>query len=143
MHYVFVSMLQVCKYSFSCMSPDIDEKAIRHPDPRQLPLCVARGKMEALKKRVTTPAIIITADQIVLYEGTVREKPEDKKQAHEFLSSYSNKSAQTVSAIVVHNTATEKTSDGVDVASVKFSGISGISSSVPPHAIWALLSQYI
>jgi septum formation protein len=70
-------------------------------------------------------AIIITADQIVLYNGVVREKPQDKKQAHEFLLSYANKSAQTVSAIVVHNTATEMTSGEVEIASVKFNDIPG------------------
>ena len=95
--------------------------------------------------RVYRQAIIITADQIVLYEGTVREKPEDKQQAHDYLSSYSHKSAQvphdafcsqqtfdivppyglqTVSAMVVHNTTNNKTADGTHIASVKFNAIS-------------------
>jgi septum formation protein len=53
-------------YNFSTLSPDIDEKAIRHSDPYLLPVLVARAKADALLKRVNIPALIITADQVVL-----------------------------------------------------------------------------
>lgn len=52
--------------SFSSMKPDIDEKALRHPDPYGLPVVVAGAKCDALLKRVHIPAIVITADQIVV-----------------------------------------------------------------------------
>jgi septum formation protein len=109
---------------FSTASPDIDEKAVRHPgDPKQLPLHVARAKMDAMKTRVTEPSIIVTADQIVLFNGEVREKPTDEKQAREFLASYSNQSCETVSALVVHNSASKQTAEAVHIASVKFLAI--------------------
>ena len=81
-------MKQLCLTDYQTWAPDIDEKEIRHPDPYQLPLHVARGKMEVsfiysasyilicvcgiqeLKKREDVRSsenyVIITADQIVL-----------------------------------------------------------------------------
>ena len=158
-------------YNFSTLNPDIDEKAIRHPNPYVLPTLVARAKADALVKRVNIPALIITADQVVLaprpdleasvaaaggsgpsetashtdesaaaagidvasiQNGTerhdpssveMREKPESLEQARRFIETYSGKWIQTVSAIVVHNTATGARVDGVDLATVHFADI--------------------
>ena len=51
---------------FSTMRADIDEKAVRHADPYALPVVVAAAKCKALLQRVRIPAVIITADQVVL-----------------------------------------------------------------------------
>lgn len=51
---------------FSTMRADIDEKAVRHIDPYALPVVVAAAKCKALLQRVRIPAVIITADQVVL-----------------------------------------------------------------------------
>lgn len=80
------------------VSADIDEKQIRHEDPRQMVQHIARGKREelirqlgGLEKLREQRAIIFTTDQVaVTKEGVVREKPEDRNQAVEFLRSYSN-----------------------------------------------------
>jgi septum formation protein len=117
-------MSQLFGDKFSTMLPDIDEKAVRHPDPKQLPLYVARAKMDAMVTRVSVPSIIVCADQIVLFNGTVREKPADEKQARDFLASYSNRSCETVSALVVHNTVSKETVEEVHVATIKFMEIS-------------------
>lgn len=52
------------------------------------------------KGNETTEFILVTADQIVLYKDEIREKPENESQALHFLSSYSNSSVSTISAIV-------------------------------------------
>jgi len=148
-------------YHFSTLSPDIDEKAIRHPNPYLLPTLVARAKADALVKRVNIPALIITADQVVLAprpatsaaaaassapsesagDGAerhdpdtveMREKPESLEQARHFIETYSGRWIQTVSAVVVHNTVTGARVDGVDLATVHFSDI-------PPSTIDSLL----
>lgn len=49
---------------FSTVSPDIDEKAIRDPDPRKMCAMIARAKAEALTGRVDKPALLVTADQV-------------------------------------------------------------------------------
>ncbi len=155
-------------YNFSTLDPDIDEKAVRHSNPYLLPTMVARAKADALVKRVNIPALIITADQVVLAPRSdlsdpqavgsepaaaacsgdsaeskagadalhgsgaerhdidtveMREKPESLEQARHFIETYSGKWIQTVSAIVVHNTATGVRVDGTDLATVHFSDI--------------------
>eukprot|EP01012_Entosiphon_sulcatum_P061358 TRINITY_DN8686_c0_g1_i1.p1 TRINITY_DN8686_c0_g1~~TRINITY_DN8686_c0_g1_i1.p1 ORF type:complete len:194 (-),score=32.61 TRINITY_DN8686_c0_g1_i1:9-590(-) len=107
----------------SLMSPDIDEKAIRHPDPEVLPLLVARGKAAALLERIRgqeTPAVLICCDQVVRYKGEIREKPESAEENRRFLESYATGPPETISAIVVHNTANAKQAEGIDVAAVHY-----------------------
>src|SRR5690348_16127972 len=93
-------VLERLGYQFSCMSPDIDEKAIRHPDPKEMTLMIARAKGQALLSKVLTsfrkkhnsiakfvedkqisePTLLITSDQVVSWNGQVREKPESAQQ---------------------------------------------------------------
>lgn len=85
------------------IAPDIDEKAIRNPDPFLLPVIIAKAKATAILSRLHDsrgPFMLLTADQIVLYGSEVREKPIDEAQATEFLSSYSEREVSTISAVV-------------------------------------------
>ena len=107
-------------YDFEIISPDIDEKAIRHPDPRELTTAIATAKNEAVAKRVGEPAIIITSDQVVICNGEIREKPVDEAEARKFLNSYSTYPAETCTAVVVTNTETGKQERGIDIAKVYF-----------------------
>eukprot|EP00743_Colponemidia_sp_Colp-15_P004779 GILK01005147.1.p1 GENE.GILK01005147.1~~GILK01005147.1.p1 ORF type:complete len:203 (-),score=29.14 GILK01005147.1:103-630(-) len=99
--------------------PDIDEKAIRKSDPRELVLAIAAAKAEALIGR-HPDTIVITADQVVTHDGTIREKPDDTQEAAEFLRSYGNNKATTVSGLHVVNTSNGKVAFGIDEASVHF-----------------------
>lgn len=51
---------------FSTASPDIDEKAIRDPDPRKMCADIARAKARALLESLEKPGILVTADQVRL-----------------------------------------------------------------------------
>lgn len=110
----------------SMMSPEIDEKAIRHEDAEQLVLAIAHAKADALLPRIpqsTERIFLITADQVARYKGQIREKPKDRNQAFEFLKSYSNSSVETISGIVVTDVSTNIRQEGVDIATVYFSHI--------------------
>uniref|UniRef100_A0A7S2XZD4 Septum formation protein Maf n=1 Tax=Fibrocapsa japonica TaxID=94617 RepID=A0A7S2XZD4_9STRA len=118
-------VLQTAGWDFSCMSPDIDEKAIRCENPEELVILISRGKTEALLPRVTgSPSILICSDQVVSFQGTIREKPENEDQARAYLSSYSGNSVSTVSGVMVTNTGSGKSAEGVDVATVHWDTIS-------------------
>jgi len=52
--------------------------------------------------------------------GSIREKPEDNSQCREFLRSYKDFPAVCVTAVVVTNTDTRETYEGVDVATQHF-----------------------
>lgn len=116
-------ILKKLGFEFEVREAGIDEKAIRFSDPKKLTLALAAAKKEALVKKIKEPAILITSDQVVIYQNEIREKPKDVKEAKSFLESYQFHPAETVTAVVVFNTVTKKTFQGVDVARVWFKPI--------------------
>lgn len=109
-------------YDFTVLAADIDEKAIRHDDFRQLPLLVAQAKSDAVQKMLEgkEPAILITCDTVVVHDGKLYEKPKDETEARDMLMSYSTKPAEVICGVIVTNTATGKTASGLDSAKVYF-----------------------
>lgn len=92
---------------FTILKPDIDEKSVSERSTAQTPsdisLAVARAKADALLSRIEKghDALIVTTDQVVAWEGGVREKPVDEEGCREYLRSYANAPAETHSAVVV------------------------------------------
>ncbi|MFA6536187.1 MAG: Maf family nucleotide pyrophosphatase [Candidatus Paceibacterota bacterium] len=110
-------------YKFSVMSPGIDEKAIRHDDPKKLTSLLANAKADALLERIKSPAILITSDQVVVCNGQILEKPESPAQAKDFLSRYVDHPAETTATVVVTDTKSGKRFEGLDIAKVFFDRI--------------------
>jgi len=108
---------------FEVLSPDIDEKAIRYSDPKQLTMAIANAKADALITKVTEPAILIASDQVVVYEGVIREKAKDADEAREFLGSYNHAPAGLTGAIVVVDTKTGKRVSGAQMSRIYFKKI--------------------
>lgn len=111
-------LLEQAGYHFSVMSADIDEKAIRHPDPKQLVLAIANAKADVLLRTVAPDNVLITADQVVMCHDEIFEKPASKQQARHFLQTYNKYSAYTITGLVVSHQG--KRVSGVDVAKVNF-----------------------
>ncbi|XP_050267472.1 uncharacterized protein LOC126712252 [Quercus robur] len=76
-------------YEFTIMFADIDEKCIRKEKPEDLVMALAEAKAEAILQRLpigeyvkdVKPTLLITCDQVVVYEGVIREKPSSKEEA--------------------------------------------------------------
>jgi septum formation protein len=107
-------------YAFAVMPAHIDERAIRSEDPGALTLALAHAKADALLPQIHEPALLITADQVVVWRGTIREKPAHAEEVRAFLQGYAEGPAETVTAVVVTNTATGVRQQGVDRATVWF-----------------------
>lgn len=95
----------------------------------EMPVLIAQGKAKALMKRLKDthskdPAVVITADQIVLYKGVIREKPDDAEMAVHYLSSYNFDKVSTVSAVVVTHYPSGVQAHGIDVATVYWGELS-------------------
>eukprot|EP01038_Epipyxis_sp_PR26KG_P011076 gene11076-14871_t len=123
------AVIDELNWPYEQMSPDIDEKAIRCDDPHELPILIAKAKAQAIIDRLeianeTEPCIIITMDQITLYDGKVREKPINESEAFEFLSSYSNNYVSTLSAVIITAFPSKKQKAGLDTATVHWHNIS-------------------
>ncbi|XP_057503662.1 uncharacterized protein LOC130787288 isoform X4 [Actinidia eriantha] len=101
-------------YDFKIMTADIDEKSIRKETSEELVMALAEAKAEAIIPKLPSgdckedaePSILITFDQVVVYEGMVREKPSSEEEARQFLKGYSGGSAATVSSVLVANLKT-------------------------------------
>jgi septum formation protein len=104
---------------FEGLSADLDETAIRHPDPSSLALALAHAKADALLPRLASPALLVTCDQVVSCAGELREKPADADQARAWLAGYASQPARTHSAVVVCDSRNGARAAGIDVAEVR------------------------
>ncbi|KAL9449173.1 hypothetical protein AB3S75_011160 [Citrus x aurantiifolia] len=101
-------------YGFSVMAADIDEKSIRKEKPEDLVMAIAEAKAEAILNRLpigdyikeAEPTILITGDQVVVYEGVIREKPSSREEARQFIKDYSGGQCATVGSVLVTNLKT-------------------------------------
>ena len=114
-------ILESMGYKFEIMDPNIDEKVIRERSPQALTLKIALAKSEALLPKITgEEVLLITADQVVVYRGEVREKPIDRAEAIKFLTGYNYYPAQTVTSVVVTYTPTGLKVMAIDSAMIYF-----------------------
>lgn len=128
-------ILENAGFTFNVITANIDEKEIRSQNFEELPLLLARAKAKKLLEQIHKDCILITADQVVVYNGQLREKPETKDQARAYLESYMiEHPAQTYTAVVVTNTKTGKQKEAVDTAKVYFKKI-------PSHIIDTLIQE--
>jgi septum formation protein len=118
-------VLQAMGYEFEVMVSDFDEKSIRDTNPVNLVLKLAHAKARTLLAQIKKPAILITSDQVVLCDDKILEKPADNREAEQYLRWYMDHPAETITAVVVVNTATHQQIDGVDIAKVHFRHIPG------------------
>ncbi|PKA50391.1 hypothetical protein AXF42_Ash013480 [Apostasia shenzhenica] len=115
-------------YEFSVMTADIDEKQIRLEKPEELVMALAEAKADAILGKIHVidffdkdePTLLITADQVVIHGGKIREKPSDKDEAREFIKGYSEGHAATVGFVLVTNLKTGARRGGWDKAEVSF-----------------------
>ncbi|CAI5465867.1 unnamed protein product [Closterium sp. Yama58-4] len=116
---------------FEIMKPGIDEEAIRSADPNELVSLLSRAKADALLAKLKAegrtfpetadvPTLLITADQVVVHEDRILEKPLSEAEAREFIRGYSRAPARTVGAVLVTNLNSGKQAAAVDVAEVHF-----------------------
>ncbi|MEK7551684.1 MAG: nucleoside triphosphate pyrophosphatase [Patescibacteria group bacterium] len=111
-------VMQDLGYDFEVISPNIDEKNIRDNDLKKLVLKIAYAKANAIIEKIKEPALIITADQVISFNGTIREKPVSKEEAYQFLSSYKEKPLEAINGIVVTNTKRKIQKSGIDIVKV-------------------------
>ncbi|URD99135.1 Maf-like protein [Musa troglodytarum] len=116
-------------YDFVVLSADIDEKEIRRHTPEELVMVLAEAKADAIisklrssgfKEEDAEPTLLITADQVVVHGGMIREKPSSTEEAREFIKGYSAGHASTVGSVLVTNLKTGVRKGGCDKAEIYF-----------------------
>ncbi|XP_027178286.1 maf-like protein DDB_G0281937 isoform X3 [Coffea eugenioides] len=66
------------------------------------------------------PVLLITADTVAVFEGTVREKPSSKEEARKYLRDYSRGHTSVLGSVVVSNLTSGNRKGGWDRAEVYF-----------------------
>ncbi|GAQ90937.1 putative tropinone reductase [Klebsormidium nitens] len=121
------AILKEMGYAFEVETADIDEKAIRKSNAQELVMALAHAKADALLARLKVPppsddeqVLLITADQVVVHEGQIREKPESAEEARLFIEGYGRSPASTVGSVLVTNLRTQKRYGGFDSTEIYF-----------------------
>lgn len=118
-------------YHFEIMTADIDERGIRREKPEELVMALAEAKADAIISRIqitdyrndAEPTLLITADQVVVNQGVIREKPSSKDEARLFIKGYSRAHASTVGSVLVTNLKTGTRRGAWDKAEIYFHDI--------------------
>ncbi|CAM9276612.1 unnamed protein product, partial [Sphacelaria rigidula] len=112
---------------------DIDEAAIgdRTSDPRELVLELGAAKAKALLPVLEAEAklgtlgskYLLTADQVVVHEGRILEKPADENEVRRNIAGYARSPCRTVGSAVLTDLLTGQQVSGVDTAEISFAEI--------------------
>ncbi len=100
------TMMQQAGFNFEVMPANIDEKAIRSKSAEALTLALASAKANKIVfdlMQKNEKAIVIAADQVMVWNGHILEKPKDYTEAKEFLTSYKFQNPFSVVGVCVYN----------------------------------------
>ena len=123
-------ILKNAGYTFSVIKADIDERAIGNRSDASkaadLVLLLANAKADAILSRISESfrsEVLLTADQVVVHDNRILEKPVDREEARSFIEGYSRKPCSTVGSIVLTEISSGKRVSGVDTATIFFDPI--------------------
>lgn len=109
---------------FDIIAPQFDESMINKIFSYEKIEAIAKNKCESVVKYIKTPAIIISADTVVIYKNTVMGKPKDFEDAYNMLSCLNGRTHKVVTAICIINTENNKKIIKSDTSAVTFNKIS-------------------
>ena len=99
---------------------DIDETHPAHLQGADIPLHIARLKMDAYDMQLQPGEVLVTADTIVWCNGEEMGKPKDAKDAHRMLRALSGRTHQVYTAVCLRSAVDRKEFvSGTDVTFVE------------------------
>ncbi|RYH28798.1 Maf-like protein [archaeon] len=118
-------------FNYRIRKANIDEKAFgsRSSDPWSLVRLLATEKANAILTSLSETekfntsknrTILLTADQVVVCQGTILEKPVDEAEARKFIAMYNGGSCSTVGSIALLDLQTLQRALGVDSTTIYF-----------------------
>lgn len=114
-------VLSVVAPAFEVRRADIDERSVQAPDVMTLPVAIAKAKAAHLLPSAGVDGVLVTADQVVVNAaGELRHKPTCEADVIRWLDEYAGSTVRLISAVVVTDLSSGRSSDGVDVCTVRF-----------------------
>lgn len=109
---------------FAIAAPDFDENILNKSFSYELIENIAQKKGESVEKMVNNPAIIISADTVVVYNDIVLGKPKDFDNAFKMLKLLNGKTHKVVTAVCVIDNEKNKKIIKSETSEVTFNQIS-------------------
>ncbi|KAA8494098.1 Maf-like protein [Porphyridium purpureum] len=128
--------------NLAVIKADIDEKAIRRPEPSELVRELGHAKADAIlakidafsdeQRRALMPegahVLLLTGDQVVVHKGQILEKPESADEIRANCKGFAEAPASTVGSVVITPVSgrrrdcfdRSKRYDGVDITEIYF-----------------------
>lgn len=106
---------------FQIVSPEIDERVEGSPTPERMVEELSRRKAAAVASRIGGEALIVAADTVVVLDGAVLGKPQDREEAFAMLSALSGKRHHVYTGVTVGGRGRAVTWH--EVTSVTFRGL--------------------
>lgn len=86
---------------FTVRTKDTDESFPSDMDPFEVAGFLSKKKADAFFPELAADEILLTADTVVILDGTILNKPSDKKEAFEMIASLSGKAHHVVTGITM------------------------------------------
>ena len=94
-------LMTIAGFAFEVKSKNVEEN---HPEgikPEEIPVHLAQKKARAFLDEITDNEIVIGADTIVLLNGKIYEKPNDRKHAIEMLTALSGQMHEVITGVCI------------------------------------------
>ena len=109
-------LIQLFGLPIRIQSADVDEGAIREPDPARMVVATARLKADWVAARQPEPALVIGSDTTVALDSQVLGKPADNAEARRMLQALRGRTHQVHTGVVIVDSGTGRSH--ADVATV-------------------------
>ena len=109
---------------FAIAAPDFDENVSNKSFSYELIEELARKKGESVTKKVNNPAIIISADTVVIYDGIILGKPKDFDNAFKMLKLLNGKTHKVITSVCVIDNEKNRTITKSETSEVTFNELS-------------------
>ncbi|MEF8726564.1 MAG: Maf family nucleotide pyrophosphatase [Candidatus Bipolaricaulota bacterium] len=116
--------LDLLEIDYDVTPSEIDEKTIRHDDPKTLARKLAEAKAEDVGKSLNGDNLVIAGDLFILFQGSIYEKPETEEEAIEMLKAYSGEKLEIISGVSILNTETHELKSALGHSEIAFRDIS-------------------
>lgn len=113
-------LLKQAGINFKVISPDYDENILNKKFSYKLIENIAENKGKSALEKIKEPAIVISADTVVIYENIVLGKPKDFNEAFQMLSLLNGKKHHVVTGVCVINNETNEKIIKSDTSEVIF-----------------------
>ena len=114
-------LLESIGIDFKIIKPNYDESITDKSFSYKKIETIAERKCDSVIKLITEPAIIISADTVVIFNNKVMGKPKDYNEAYKMLSALNNKTHKVVTAICIKNNEKNKKIIKSETSEVSFS----------------------